>query len=81
MEVGDHSLHVLRPLPLSTLGGYEILDAELDLLWVIASLAEGDDPAEVVGLGSVVVCGTVRGIASPLKFRISLRECFFSCLS
>ena len=71
VEVGDHSLHVLRPLGVSlsgsALGRTEILDAELDLLGVVARLAEGDNPAEVVGHCDVV-SGTIRSstIASPL---------------
>ena len=70
VEVGDHSLHVLRPLgiPLSgsAFGRTDILDAKLDPLGVVARLAEGDNPAKVVGLCNVVSgTGTIRTIASP----------------
>ena len=64
VEVGDHSLHVLRPLSGSALGRMEILDAKLDPLGIVARLAEGDNPADVVGLCDVV-SGTIRTIASP----------------
>ena len=70
MEVGDHPLHVLRPLRISLsaaafFGRTDILDAELDLLGIVARLAEGDNPAEVVGLS--VVIGTIRTVASPSR--------------
>ena len=56
MEVGDHALHVLRPLGTSraTLGRRaETVDAELDPLGIVARLAEGHQSAQVAGLRRV----------------------------
>ena len=61
VEVCDDSLDVLRPLASSAFGRFEILDAELDLLGVVARLAEGHHAAEVV------VAGAIRAISPPSR--------------
>ena len=63
VEVGDHSLDILCPFGFSAFGRFEILDGELDLLGVVARLAEGHHAAEDVLFN--VVAGAIRAISPP----------------
>ena len=63
VEVGDHSLDILRPLGFSGFGRFKIVDGELDQLGVVARLAEGQHAAEVVD------AGTIGAISPPSRYR------------